>query len=240
MLGLNKGGGAPMASPRPMPRPAMGAQPQPAAPAAPQRQGMFPNMSSQDRYDMTMELLKSGMSQAAGSGSPLASFLAPLAGAVIGGSATNRFEASKDAEQDEMIAAMMPGGLSGRAEELIGIMENPNTPDYLKSMAKAQLEEALQPAVAIGGGGGGKRASGGSGKPRSRARSGGSTDVLLSSMFGDAIDPGGDGGETITVAEQARIDALKSARSRTTTKATAPSGGTAPIVIDGYTIELAD
>ena len=166
MFGLNKGGGnapmggPPMASPRPMPNPMAGGQP--VAPAAPQRQGMFPNMSSQQRYDMAMEMLKSGMQMGANSGSPLAAFLSPLAGAAIGGSITNKYEASKDKEQDAMTAALMPQGMSAKAQELIGIMDNPNTPDYLKALAKDQLTEALKP-VGTGGGGGGKRSGGGKG-----------------------------------------------------------------------------
>lgn len=170
MFGLNKGGaaapmggGAPMASPRPMQRPAMGAQPQAAAQPAPQRPGMFPNMSSQQRYDMTMELLKSGMSAAAQSNSPIAAFLAPLAGAAIGGSATTKREAAIAQEQDALSSALMPGGMSPRAEQLIDMLENENLPKAMRAVANAQLKDELESAMTPAKGGGGGKRSGGSG-----------------------------------------------------------------------------
>lgn len=227
-------GGAPMASPRPMPRPAMGAQPQPAAQPVPQRQGMFPNMSSQDRYDMTMELLKSGMSQAAGSGSPLAAFLAPLAGAVIGGSASSRLSQSQATEQDALADALMPGGMSGRAEELIDILNNPSTPDYMKSLAKKQLEDALTPAAT---GGGGKAA----GRRRAGASGGGAKTSI--NIYGEHVGEDGivrgrakDGTARPYLDENG--NPLRAKSPKTPKSATEPSA-TAPLYEDGgYSVYL--
>lgn len=163
MFGMDKGGGAPamggapMASPRPMPRPSM-VNGQVATPSAPQGGGgLFPNMPAQQRYDMTMELLKSGMQMGANSGSPLAAFLSPLAGAVIGGSASNRLAKAQGSQNDELAASLIPGGMTPRVQQLTDALDNPSTPDYLKSLAKSELEAALKPM----GSGGGKRYKGG-------------------------------------------------------------------------------
>lgn len=166
MFGLNKGGGAgAMGGMRPMPRPAM-AGGVPAPQAAPQRQGLFGgNMSSQARYDMTMELLKAGMSSAAQSNSPLAAFLAPMAGAVIGGRALQSREAAEAQEQDALSEALMPGGMSPRAEQLIDMLENENLPKAMRAVANAQLKDELESAMTPTKGGG---------KPSGGAKRGGS------------------------------------------------------------------
>ena len=232
-MGMPMMGGAPMASPRPMPRPPMGpgGVAQPAAPQAPQRQGMFPNMSSQQRYDMAMEMLKSGMQMGANSGSPLAAFLSPLAGAAIGGSITNKYEASKDKDQDAMVSALMPQGMSAKAGELIGIMENENTPDYLKAMAKDQLTAALKPA----GTGGGKSSSGGKRSGRGNSSGGGAKSSI--NIYGEYVGEDGivrgrakDGTMRPYVDETGQVVRKKP-------KIPGATGGAEPVVIDGYTIE---
>lgn len=216
---------------RPVPNPMLNPQPAPAA-AKPASSGLFPHMGIQQRFDMAMDLLKNGMQMGANSGSPLAAFLAPLAGAVIGGGIENKRSKLMGAENDALMASMLPGADQDELQRLSGIVNNPDAPDYLKSVAKARLDAAIQPYVspASGAGGGG---GGGSGAPKTRKPT--STDVLLSSMFADAIDASGDGGQEITAAEQARIDALKIARSKGTSAA--EPAKPKPVIIDGYTIE---
>ena len=224
------GGGAAM--PRPMPNPRL--NPLPTSPA-PSRPGLFANMPIQKRFDMAMDLLKNGMQMGAESGSPLMAFLSPLAGAAIGGGIENKRAKLMGEQNDELMASMMPGANSEEVQRLADIVNNPDTPDYLKSVAKAKLDAAIAPYTAKpGGGGGGSGGRSGKGKGSKKPTS---TDVLLSSMFSDAIDPDGDGGEEITAAEQGRIDALKAARSK---GAGASSAATAPIILNGYTIEEVD
>jgi len=224
------GGGAAM--PKPMPNPRL--NPLPASPA-PSRPGLFANMPIQKRFDMAMDLLKNGMQMGAESGSPLMAFLSPLAGAAIGGGLEHKRAKLMGEQNDELMASMMPGANSEEVQRLADIVNNPDTPDYLKSVAKAKLDAAIAPYTAAPGGGGGG-SGGGSGKGKGSKKPT-STDVLLSSMFSDAIDPDGDGGEEITAAEQGRIDALKAARSK---GAGASSAATAPIILNGYTIEEVD
>lgn len=225
------GGGAGMT--RPMPNPRLNA-PTAAPPAPATKPGLFANMPIQKRFDMAMDLLKNGMQMGAESGSPLMAFLSPLAGAAIGGGIENKRAKLMGEQNDELMASMMPGANSEEVQRLSDIVNNPDTPDYLKSVAKAKLDAAIAPYTAAPGGGGG--GSGGSGKGKGSKKPA-STDVLLSSMFSDAIDPDGDGGEEITAAEQGRIDALKAARSK---GAGASSAATAPIILNGYTIEEID
>ena len=215
-----------------MPNPRL--NPLPASPA-PSRPGLFANMPIQKRFDMAMDLLKNGMQMGAESGSPLMAFLSPLAGAAIGGGIENKRAKLMGEQNDELMASMMPGANSEEVQRLADIVNNPDTPDYLKSVAKAKLDAAIAPYTAAPGGGGGG-SGGGSGKGKGSKKPT-STDVLLSSMFSDAIDPDGDGGEEITAAEQGRIDALKAARSK---GAGASSAATAPIILNGYTIEEVD
>ena len=218
--------------PKPMPNPRL--NPLPASPA-PSRPGLFANIPIQKRFDMAMDLLKNGMQMGAESGSPLMAFLSPLAGAAIGGGIENKRAKLMGEQNDELMASMMPGANSEEVQRLADIVNNPDTPDYLKSVAKAKLDAAIAPYTAAPGGGGGG-SGGGSGKGKGSKKPT-STDVLLSSMFSDAIDPDGDGGEEITAAEQGRIDALKAARSK---GAGASSAATAPIILNGYTIEEVD
>lgn len=243
-LGPTAAPAAAMAVPRPMPNPRLnpGAPPQPQT--KPAGGGLFPNMGIQKRFDMAMDLLKNGMQMAGASGNPMAAFLAPLAGAAIGGGIENKRAKMMDAQGDELMASMLPGANQDDIQQLSDIVSNPDAPDYLKSIAKAKLDAAIKPympgyvAPGAGGGGGasgGSKRKGGGGRGKSGRPK--STDVLLSAMFESAIDPEGDGGESITPAEQARIDALKTARSRSTAKPAAAAPAAQPIVIDGYTIE---
>lgn len=101
--GFGGGGGVGAGMPRPMPNPRFNPAPAPAAGGM--GGGLFPNMGAQQRYDMAMGLLKNGMQMGAESGSLLAAFLSPLAGAALGGSITNKYEKAKAAEVDDITAA---------------------------------------------------------------------------------------------------------------------------------------
>lgn len=158
MAKMGGGGGGGM--PRPMPNPRL--NPGMAPPGAPAGGGMFGgggggmfgNMPVQARFDMAMDLLKNGMSMAAGSGSPLAAFLAPLAGAVIGGGIESKRAKMAGAEEDSLMAAMMPGGISPEMKRLSGIISDPNTPDHLRAVAKARFDAGMAPPKVVKGGGG--------------------------------------------------------------------------------------
>lgn len=235
-IGGMVGGGAPMASPRPMPRPAMGAAPQGGGSG-----GLFANLDPQTRYDMTMGLLQQGMAAAQSSGSPLAAFLAPMAGAVIGGRAASRLDEAKASETDALTSSML-GNVPPDAAKYMDVLNNPNAPDYLKSIAKSRLEEAMKPSAAGGSKGGGRSSSRG-GRPSGSGPRPRSTDALLASLMYDANDPSGDGGAEITPAEQARIDALIAARRRTSSATVTYESGGGPATVtteDGYIIEQID
>lgn len=205
--GATAGGGAPMTSPRPMPNPGMGAAP---AQPAPGGGGMFPGLSPQKRYDMAMELLQQGMSAASGSGNPLLSFLSPFAGAVIGGNLQGKADAASAASADEMNQTLL-GTMAGdpRAQGYLDILNNPDAPDYARSMAKDGLTKLMAPPKPAGraGGSGGTRA-------RFPGRAPGNTDALLSTMFYRAMDPESDGGETVTPGEQAKMETLGNLRGK--------------------------
>lgn len=203
--GLFGGGMAPAApralpmasSPRPMPNPGM---------AAPQQGGgllsglfgaggmggsgggntgggLFGSLDPQTRYDMTMELLKAGMSQAGASGSPLAAFVAPLAGAMIGGRAASNLQTAKDSAVDDLTASML-GGLPPEAAKYTDILENDLAPDYLKSAAKKRLEDLLAPPKAAKGGKGG-------GGRRSAPKGAAGTTAGGVPLYGETIGPDG-------------------------------------------------
>mgnify|MGYP000306516611 CR=1 FL=1 len=118
--GFGGGGGVGAGMPRPMPNPRFNPAPAPAAGGM--GGGLFPNMGAQQRYDMAMGLLKNGMQMGAESGSLLAAFLSPLAGAALGGSITNKYEKAKAAE---------------RAIALGGIYDGSEVPKELNAMTKA-------------------------------------------------------------------------------------------------------
>ena len=220
---------------------APGVQPAGTPPIRPTGQGggLFPNMDAQRRYDMAMAMLQQGMQSASASNSPLLAFLAPLAGAGIGGAIESRYGKAR-AEATEGINDTLLGTMSGdpRAQGLIDILNNPEAPDYAKSMAKDRLAALMAPPKVSGGGV--------SGNPRSSSKAPANTDALLASMFHRAMDPDSDGGDSITPAEQARIDSVRAARARSSaatvtydTLGSAPAGS-AKTEIDGYIIEQID
>ena len=171
-FGFGQGAGAipapqtPMAtSPFPMPRPDSRGQPQPPAPAA---GGFFGPKGSQARYDMAMELLSQAMSSAQGSSSPLLSFLAPMATAAIGARATKLHDDNRAGEVTAMTESVLgTNGLNPAAKAALDVLNNPDAPDYLKSIAKSRFDAATKPASAgRARSGGGRPSSGGTRRPR--------------------------------------------------------------------------
>ena len=235
-MGGAGGGGAGMT--RPMPNPRLNA-PTAAPPAPAAKPGLFANMPIQKRFDMAMDLLKNGMQMGAESGSPLMAFLSPLAGAAIGGGIENKRAKLMDEQNEELMAAMMPGANSEEVRRLSDIVNNPDTPDYLKRIAKAKLDAAIAPYTAKPGGGGragsGKRASGGAeggGAETGKSKNG---EALFDSYIGeDGIIRGRtrDGRMLPYVDENG--EPMKAKRADTS------SAATAPIILNGYTIEEVD
>ncbi|MFE3836926.1 transglycosylase SLT domain-containing protein [Pseudogemmobacter sonorensis] len=70
-----------------------------------------------DQHDFTMQLLAQAMASSGGSGSPLAAFLTPIAGAAIGKKATRKRDETRAAEassiSDTLLNSMMPAGIGG-------------------------------------------------------------------------------------------------------------------------------
>lgn len=155
MAKMGMGGGAPTA----------GAQPGPMPSASPQGgflASMFGAQGSQPRYDMAMQFLAQAMSGAQGSGSPILSFLAPIASAAIG-SRAEKLHSDNQAK----VATEMAGGLLGaraqtpQVQQALSVLQNPDAPDYLKSIATTMLKGS-SPI----GGGTRRRSSGGGGGAR--------------------------------------------------------------------------
>lgn len=220
-------GGAPMTSPIPMPRPA--AMPATTAPA-PGGGGLFSGMSSQARYDMAMSMLQNGMTQAAQSNSPIAAFLAPLAGSVIGGKIQSKYDTTKANETDSMIAAMMPNGVSPEMQKLFDIASNENAPSFLRSTAEARIKDAMNPKKASGGGGGSGGTSA-SGVPL-YGEVMGPDGILYGRTKGGSVMPYlGPDGKPFKPAAKGGGDALDSGLDAPVV------GDQEPVIIDGYTIQ---
>ncbi len=136
--------GAPSASPRPQARPDNLGQAQPTI--RERMNGFFPEQGSQAQYDMIMQLVQAGMSNAQASGSPLANLLAPIAGAAIGGRATRKREDAQAEQQSGMTSSVL--GQAANNPEVQGYLEvlnNPDAPAYLKSIAQTKLDAIINP-----------------------------------------------------------------------------------------------
>lgn len=153
--------GAPTTSLMPRPRPAV--VPAAGAPVAAQpAAGLFGGMDPKSRYDMVQGLLQSAMSSASQSKSPLLAALAPIAGAMIGAKAQTKYDTSQTADAAATAATL---GVPDAMRPVLDIINDPNTPDSLKSIAQAKLKAAMTPATVQTGGGrrsSGRRSSGGS------------------------------------------------------------------------------
>lgn len=165
-----------------------------------QLRGMLPEQGSQSQYDMIMQLVQAGMGSAQQSNSPLANLLAPMAGAMIGGGATKQYEAGRAASTDELTSALL-GDVSGdpKMQGYLAVLNDPNAPAHLKSIAQAGLTRATTPASTT----------------VKAPRQASNTDMLIAMIAQSAMDQNSPGGQTVTPAEQIQLDLVKSARSRT-------------------------
>lgn len=133
-------------------------QPQPASPTAQGGGGFFGPRGSQQRYDMTMQMISQAMNSAQGTNSPVLAFLAPLASAAIGARATKLREDEKARNVSAMTESILgPNGMSPRAKSALDVMNNPDAPDYLESIAESMFKAEMKPQQASSGGGGGKQ-----------------------------------------------------------------------------------
>lgn len=144
------GGGAPRTtnngSPggvRPMPRPVAGAEP--AAGAQPGFLGRFLGPQSaagmERRTDMAMEMLRAAMSSAGSSGSPALQFLTPILSSVIGSSLATKNDQAKASQASAMTDSVLgPNGMSPAAKRALDVMNNPNSPDFLRRSAEKFLQ----------------------------------------------------------------------------------------------------
>lgn len=111
---------------------------------------IFGPQGSSSRYDAAMALLQNAQQSAQGAGSPLLSFLTPIAAAMIGGKATNDRNTAKAREVSAMTESLLgPRGNSPEAQNAISILENPDAPDYLKAIAKTQFGALTAPAPRV-------------------------------------------------------------------------------------------
>lgn len=225
-------------SPRPMPNPRLNPAEGQAAPAG--GKGMFGNIPIQKRFDMAMELLRSGTAMASESGNPMLSFLAPLAGAAIGGGIENKRAKMMGAEGDELMASMMPGVNQDQLQQLSDIVANPDAPAHLKAIAKARLDAAIKPYMpgyAAPGTGGTARKGGGS--PRKSGGKGGGTGKSGEKLYGEyEIDGILHGRNAYGVMIPYKDGAGKPVSGKKPAAAApAAAAATGPVVIDGYTIE---
>lgn len=173
---------------------------------------LFPEKGSRARNDMIMGLLQSGLQSARGA-DPVIAGLAPIMGALIGGRADADFQKAESA-RNQAITENLLGHMMGnpKAVAALEVLNNPDAPDHLRSIATSQLASVMKP-------------------PKGRGRSAGqvgyrsppsNTDALLTRLLYSSMDPESEGGATITPAEQSRIDTVRTARSRGNTPSADP------------------
>lgn len=109
--------------------------------------GIFGAPGSQQRYDMTMQMVQNAMAQAQGTNSPLLAFLAPMAGAAIGARATKQYEDARAAEATSQTEALLgPVASSPKTRAALDVLNDPDAPDYLKSIAATMVKGAAPKA----------------------------------------------------------------------------------------------
>lgn len=121
-------------------------------------ESFLPERGSQEQHDMIMQLVQAGMSNAQASGSPLANFLAPLAGSLIAGRATRKLNDAKSERSSKMISAVL-GDVAENPQVIghIDVLNDPDAPAYLKGIAKSRLDAIINPRTTPSMAGGGKR-----------------------------------------------------------------------------------
>lgn len=109
--------------------------------------GFFGAPGSQQRYDMTMQMVQNAMAQAQGTTSPLLAFLAPMASAAIGARATKQYEDARAAEATSQTEALLgPVASSPKTRAALDVLNDPDAPDYLKSIAATMVKGAVPKA----------------------------------------------------------------------------------------------
>lgn len=124
----------------------------------------FGPQGSDARYEMAMTLLKSAMSSAAGSNSPVLAFLTPILGAAMGTKLEKQRGDYLAQEQNSMAEAMLGGPLNPQAQQAMSVLDNPDAPAYLKDIARTMLKNSTVP---VGQMAKPARRSSGGGAPRS-------------------------------------------------------------------------
>jgi hypothetical protein len=98
-----------------------------------------------ERYDMAMQMLQSAMSGAAGSNSPALAFLTPIIGGLTGAKLQDKRDAAMSEQQRAMTEGLLGGNLSPQAQQALEVLNNPNAPDYLKSIAATMFKQNAVP-----------------------------------------------------------------------------------------------
>lgn len=143
------GGVTPAGATRPMARPApAGVQPgQPRPTLRSRLSGFFPEQGSKQQYDMVMQLVQAGMANARDSGSPLASLLAPIAGAAIGSRASQKRQSAETTAQSEMLSSVLGDAANDpQVQKYASVLNDPDAPAYLKSIAQSRLDALTKPS----------------------------------------------------------------------------------------------
>lgn len=135
-----------------------------AAGTAPRQpmQGLFGPMT-QDRYDTVMNMLSAAMVGANQSNSPVAAFLAPIVGSMVGMGAGKQRDAYAAQQAADGAQALLGRQLTAAEQQAMTIASDPNAPDYLQTIARNMLPKA--PATMGGGGATPRRSSGGGSAP---------------------------------------------------------------------------
>lgn len=128
---------------------------------------------SQAQLQMALSMLGNAAQSAQGAGSPLLSFLAPMATGFIGNNIQKKLDTAKAQTAAQLSETLLgPQGMSPTAKAAMDVLNNQDAPDYLKSIAQSMLTAATKPARS---GGGGSRSSGVASSPR---------------LYGDAFQDG--------------------------------------------------
>lgn len=177
--------------------------PQPQTPAAginaagmTKPAGFFSQPMTPERQKMIMALVQAGMSSAAGSGSPMAAFLAPLAGGLIGRGVMNKADQYAKTQGDESMRAVLgPLADDPAMQGYIEVANNPNASDLARSIAQEKIKAATKPGLVARTG---RSSSGGTSAAR-----------MMAEALARAASDASPGGREITAAERSEIDYLQ-------------------------------
>lgn len=105
----------------------------------------FGAQGSDTRYNTAMQMLQSAMSGAQGTTNPALAFLAPLLGGVIGAKVQGQRDGYLSQQQDQMTRGLLGDNLNPQAQQALGVLNNPNAPDYLKAIAQTMFKDNAVP-----------------------------------------------------------------------------------------------